>query len=133
MPNGLPGVETRLPVIFSEYVATGRLPLTRFVELIATNPARTNGIYPRKGTLMPGADADIAIWNSGQRWTLGVEDLHMATDYTPYEGMSIAGRVETVLVRGQVVVHNGELVDATARGQHIQAGPIELTPAVLAR
>ena len=133
MPNGLPGVETRLPVIFSAYVATGRLPVTRFVELTATNPARTNGIYPRKGTLMPGADADIAIWDPARQWTLGIEALHMATDYTPYEGMAITGSVETVLVRGRVVVHDGKLVDATADGRHIQAGPIDVTPAVLAR
>jgi dihydropyrimidinase len=133
MPNGLPGVETRMPVIFSEYVTTGRLPATRFVELTATNPARTNGIYPRKGTLMPGADADIAIWDPTSRWTLRTDELHMATDYTPYEGMTVSGRVETVLVGGRVVVHDGALVDETPRGRHLPADEIDLTPAVLAR
>jgi dihydropyrimidinase len=133
MPNGLPGVETRLPVIFSHYVATKRLPVTRFVELTAANPARTNGIYPRKGSLLPGADADIAIWNPSVEWTLGSDALHMATDYTPYEGMTITGRVETVLVGGRIVAHDGALVDDAARGRHVPAGEIDLTPAVLAR
>ena len=86
MPNGLPGVETRLPVIFSTYVVDRGLPLTAFVALTSTNPARTNGLYPRKGCLMPGSDADIAIWDPGCEWTRH-RNLHMATDYTPYEGM----------------------------------------------
>ncbi|MGI8882355.1 MAG: dihydropyrimidinase [Jatrophihabitans sp.] len=126
MPNGLPGVETRLPVVFSAYVVAGGLPLTRFVELTAANPARMNGLYPRKGSLLPGSDADIAIWNPRAQWTLTAESLHMRTDYTPYEGMSGTGRPVTVLVRGRVVVENDELVDATPRGQHIAGGPLDL-------
>lgn len=133
MPNGLLGVETRLPVIFSEYVANGRMPATRFVELTAANPARTNGLYPRKGTLIPGADADVAIWNPTASWTLSIDTLHMATDYTPYEGRRITGRVETVLVGGRVVVDGGALADPVARGRHIPSGPIDLTPAMLDR
>lgn len=70
MPNGLPGVETRLPLVFSEYVVARVLPVTRFVELTSTNPARTNGLYPRKGNVMPGSDADIAIWDPRIPWTL---------------------------------------------------------------
>ncbi|GAA3036124.1 dihydropyrimidinase [Streptosporangium longisporum] len=131
MPNGLPGVETRLPVIFSEFVAGRGLPATRFVELTAANPARTNGLYPRKGTLMPGADADIAIWDPSVRWTVTSGDLHMATDYTPYEGMTLTGRPRTVLVGGRVVVHDGMLADAAPRGRHIAAGPVTLTPSLL--
>ncbi|MFF5243353.1 dihydropyrimidinase [Streptosporangium sp. NPDC000095] len=130
MPNGLPGVETRLPVIFSEYVAGAGLPATRFVELTAANPARTNGLYPRKGTLMPGSDADIAIWDPAARWRVSAGDLHMATDYTPYEGMTLTGRPRTVLVGGRVVVHDGILVDPVPRGRHLSAGPISLTPAL---
>jgi len=124
MPNGLPGVETRLPVIFSTYVADLGLPVTRFVELTATNPARTNGIYPRKGTLMPGSDADIVIWDAATRWTITAPALHMATDYTPYEGMSVTGRPSTVVVGGRVVVDDGKLVDPTPRGTFLAAGPL---------
>ncbi|TYK46841.1 dihydropyrimidinase [Actinomadura decatromicini] len=124
MPNGLPGVETRLPVIFSEYVVGQGLPATRFVELTSTNPARTNGLYPRKGTLLPGADADIAIWNPTTEWQITSTDLHMATDYTPYEGMQITGRPETVLVRGRAVVDNNTLQDPTPQGRHLKAGPV---------
>lgn len=130
MPNGLPGVETRLPVIFSGYVAGAGLPATRFVELTSANPARTNGLYPRKGTLMPGADADIAIWDPAVRWQVSAGDLHMATDYTPYEGMTLTGRPRTVLVGGRIVVHDGTLVDPVPRGRHLSAGPISLTPAL---
>lgn len=92
MPNGLPGVETRLPVIFSRYVSEQDLPLTRFIELTAANPARTNGLHPRRGSMMPGADADIVLWDPKVRWTVRGADLHMATDLTPYEGMQLTGR-----------------------------------------
>jgi dihydropyrimidinase len=124
MPNGLPGVETRLPVVFSEYVVRRGLPVTRFVELTAANPARTNGLYPRKGTLLPGADADIAIWDPAAEWRVAAGDLHMATDYTPYEGMAVTGRPRTVLVGGRVVVDDGVLVDPAPRGRHLKAAPI---------
>jgi dihydropyrimidinase len=124
MPNGLPGVETRLPVIFSEYVVDRHLPVTRFVELTAANPARTNGLYPRKGSLLPGADADIAIWDPAEQWTLSTGALHMATDYTPYEGRAITGRPQTVIVGGRVVVHDGKLMDGTAHGRHLRARPV---------
>ncbi|MET3805801.1 dihydropyrimidinase [Nakamurella sp. UYEF19] len=126
MPNGLPGVETRLPVIFSRFVVEQGLPLTAFVALTAANPARTNGLYPRKGCLMPGSDADIAIWDPSIRWSLHNENLHMATDYTPYEGLQVTGRPVTVLVGGRVVVHDGELVDDRALGRHLPADPVDL-------
>lgn len=124
MPNGLPGVQTRLPVIFSAYVAGQGLPVTRFVELTATNPARTNGLYPRKGVLLPGSDADIAIWDPADRWTIDAAGLHQATDYTPYQGMAVTGRPQTVLVGGRVVVDGGNLVDPTPRGRHLPAARI---------
>ncbi|GGM15473.1 amidohydrolase family protein [Nakamurella endophytica] len=126
MPNGLPGVETRLPVVFSRYVVDQGLPLPRFVELTAANPARTNGLYPRKGSLMPGADADVVLWDPDARWQVTAADLHMATDYTPYEGMWLTGRPTTVLVGGRVVVDDGRLVDDRPLGRHLQAGPIDL-------
>jgi dihydropyrimidinase len=132
MPNGLPGVETRLPVIFSEYVVRQGLPVTRFVELTAASPARANGIYPRKGTLLPGADADLVLWDPVQCWTVTASGLglHQATDYTPYEGMELTGQPITVIVGGRVVVHNGQLTDPTPRGRHLPAQPLDLTPAL---
>jgi dihydropyrimidinase len=130
MPNGLPGVETRLPVIFSEYVVRRGLPVTRFVELTAANPARANGIYPRKGTLLPGADADLALWDPARRWTLTAGELHMATDYTPYEGTEVTGRPVTVIVGGRVVVHGGALADPAPGGRHLAARRLSLTPSL---
>lgn len=125
MPNGLPGVETRLPVVFSRFVASGALDPRKFVELTASNPAKVNGLYPQKGALMPGSDADIAIWDPSFRWTITSDALHMATDYTPYEGIEVTGRPETVIVRGRVVVDGGELVDGSARGRHVRAARLD--------
>ncbi|ROP65620.1 dihydropyrimidinase [Curtobacterium sp. ZW137] len=125
MPNGLPGVETRLPMVFSRFVAEGGLDPRKFVELTATNPAKVNGIHPTKGALMPGSDADIAIWDASTRWTITADTLHMATDYTPYEGIEVSGRPETVIVRGTVVVHDGALVESGARGRHVPAGRLD--------
>ncbi|WP_230591715.1 dihydropyrimidinase [Rhodococcoides fascians] len=129
MPNGLPGVETRLPVIYSHYVDGLGLTASRFVELTSANPARTNGLYPRKGSLMPGSDADIAIWDPKLEWTVTTETLHMATDYTPYEGHRLRGKPVTVIVGGEIVVQNGELVDATPRGRHLEAAPLDFSGA----
>ncbi|WP_197024255.1 dihydropyrimidinase [Nocardiopsis sp. CNT312] len=124
MPNGLPGVETRLATVFSTYVAGMGLPVTRFVELVSADPARTNGLYPRKGALLPGSDADIVVWDPSARWTMRSRDLHMATDYTPYEGMEVTGRPHTVVVGGRVVVHDGALVDPRPQGRALAAGPV---------
>lgn len=121
MPNGLPGVETRLPATFSKFVATGRISPSDFVRLTSANPARTNGIYPRKGALMPGSDADIVIWDPLVKWTLSIDSLHMATDYTPFEGFEATGRPRQVLVRGRTIVEDGSLVTEVPGGRHIRA------------
>ena len=126
MPNGLPGVETRLPVLFSEFVIEQGLPASRFVELTAANPARLNGLFPRKGSLLPGADADIAIWNPAERWSVASAALHQATDYSPYEGRSMTGRPRTVIVGGRVIVDEGRLVDGTPRGRHLIGSRLDL-------
>lgn len=97
------------------------LPATRFVELTAANPARANGLSPRKGTLLPGADADITIWDPSARWQVTAGALHMATDYTPYEGMHLTGRPTTVMVGGRIVVDNDTLTDPTPQGRHLKA------------
>lgn len=120
VPNGIPGVETRLPLLFSEGVGKGRIELTRFVELTATNPAKIYGLYPRKGTIAVGADADIAIWNPEREVTITNGILHHNVDYTPYEGRTVRGWPELVLSRGETVVRDGEISAAPGRGRFLK-------------
>jgi len=120
VPNGIPGVETRLPLLFSEGVGKGRISLNQFVALTATNPARLYGLYPRKGTIAVGADADLAIWDTERTVKITNAALHHNVDYTPYEGRTVTGWPEIVLSRGELVVQNGMLVAATGRGQFLE-------------
>lgn len=103
IPNGTPGLETRLPLLFSEGVGRGRIDLNRFVALTATDPAKMYGLYPRKGTIAIGADADIAIWDPLKKVTIENSMLHHNVDYTPYEGMTVTGWPVTTLSRGDIV------------------------------
>src|ERR1700726_321241 len=112
VPNGIPGVETRLPVLFSRRAKTGRISLNAFVALTATNHAKTYGLYPRKGTIAVGSDADIAIWDGERRTTISQALMHHGTDYTPYEGMEVTGWPVSTMVRGKFVVRDGALVGA---------------------
>jgi dihydropyrimidinase len=107
LPYGLPGVETLLPLLYSEGVGKVRIPLTALPRLLCEGPARTNGLYPRKGTLSIGSDADIVIFDPEEEWTIHAENLHMATDFSPYEGMMLKGAVETTISRGEVVYADG--------------------------
>ncbi len=119
VPNGIPGVETRLPLLFSEGVGKGRIDLPRFVALTATNAARIYGLYPRKGTIAVGADADIAVWNPERQVTITNDILHHNVDYTPYEGMTVRGWPEIVISRGDIIVVNGEVVGTGGRGRFL--------------
>jgi dihydropyrimidinase len=110
VPNGIPGVETRLPILFSQGVKTGRISLNEFVALTATNHAKTYGLYPRKGTIAIGSDADIAIWDGERRTTISQALMHHGTDYTPYDGMEVTGWPVSTMVRGKFVVRDGALV-----------------------
>jgi dihydropyrimidinase len=112
--NGVPGIEVRLPLLFSEGVGQGRLDLNAFVALTATNHAKLYGLYPKKGTIAVGSDADIAIWDPERETTITAGILHDNVGYTPYEGRRLKGWPVTVLSRGRVVVENGKL--AAARG-----------------
>ncbi len=125
VPNGIPGLETRLPLLFSEGVGKGRLSLNRFVELTATAPARIYGLYPRKGTIAIGSDADLAIWNSEKQVTIRNEKLHHRVDYTPYEGRTVHGWPETVISRGEIVVNGERLLGAAGRGEFLRCGKPE--------
>jgi len=102
IPNGIPGLETRLPLLYSEGVLGGRITLNRFVELTATNPAKAYGLHPRKGTIAIGSDADLVIWDE-RPVTITNEALHHAVDYTPYEGMVLKAWPALTLARGEVV------------------------------
>ena len=120
MANGVPGIELRLPLLFSEGVLTGRLPIERFVALTSTNHARMYGLYPRKGTIAVGADADMVIWNPDAERTITYGMLHDNVGYTPYEGKTVRGWPETVISRGRVVVADGQLHAQAGSGQFIK-------------
>jgi dihydropyrimidinase len=129
VPNGVPGVETRMPILFSEGVAAGRLALTKFVALTATNPARMYGLYPSKGTIAVGSDADIVIIDPGRRVRLTNDLLHHNVDYTPYEGMEITGWPVITLSRGEAVCRDGIFTGAQGRGRFL---PCALPPSASA-
>ena len=116
----MPGVETRLPLLFSEGVSKGRIDLPTFVALAATNAAKLYGLYPRKGTIAVGGDADLAIWNKDREVIITNEILHHNCDYTPYEGMPVRGWPEVVISRGEVVVEEGKLLAQPGRGQFLR-------------
>ncbi len=118
--NGIPGLETRSALLFSEGVMTGRLDLNRFVALNSTNAAKLYGLHPQKGTIAVGADADIAIWDPERKVTITNDMLHHNVDYTPYEGRTLTGWPVTVLSRGQVICHEGELVGQPGHGQFLK-------------
>ncbi|TVP63638.1 MAG: dihydropyrimidinase [Leptolyngbya sp. LCM1.Bin17] len=119
VPNGVPGIETRLPLLFSEGVLKERIDINTFVALTATNPAKLYGLYPRKGTIAIGSDADLVIWDAKRSLTLSNHLLHHNVDYTPYEGMTIQGWPEIVLSRGTVVYQQGEFTAPPGRGQFL--------------
>ncbi len=119
IPNGVPGVETRLPLLYSEGVRKGRITLNQFVALGATNAAKIYGLYPRKGTIAIGADADLAIWDTEREVTIRNEMLHHNADYTAYEGMTVRGWPIMTLSRGEVVWRDGEVVGQPGRGRFL--------------
>ena len=125
VPNGIPGVETRLQVLFSEGVAKGRIDINKFVALTSTNHAKMYGLYPRKGTIAIGSDADIAIWDPEREETISQGLMHGGADYTPYEGLKVTGWPVTTIVRGKAVVRDGELVGEAGAGEYL---PRERSP-----
>lgn len=119
IPNGIPGVATRLPILFSEGVMKGRIDLNRFVAITSTNHAKLYGLYPRKGTIAIGADADITLWDPERRVVLTNEMLRHGADYTPYEGLAVRGWPVRTMVRGRTVVRDGDLCEAGASGVYV--------------
>ena len=120
IPNGGPGLENRLHMIHEFGVRTGRLSLNRMVELLATNPAKLFGLYPRKGTIAPGSDADIVIFDPERRHLITAATQHSKVDYNLYEGTEVTGSPETVLLRGNVLVDGGELVAESGVGEFVE-------------
>ena len=110
VPNGIPGVETRLPILFSEGVSKRRISVNRFVELTSTNHAKLYGLYPRKGSIGVGFDADITLWDPNRQEVIRQDNLHHGADYTPWEGFAVTGWPVMTLVRGRVVAENGRVV-----------------------
>jgi dihydropyrimidinase len=128
MANGVPGLELRLPLLFSYGVKTGRISVEQFVNLTAKRHAETYGLYPRKGTIAVGADADIAIWDPEKK--VSVEATHDNTGYTPYKGRELTGWPVTVLSRGEVIVEDGKLHAERGRGKFLARAPSDaLQPA----
>ncbi len=126
IPNGGPGVENRMSLIFEHGVNAGRIDVNRFVDLTSTTPARIFGMFPRKGTIAVGSDADIVIFDPEREVTISSSDPrthHMNVDYSAYEGFRVRGYPETVLSRGRVVVDNGAYVGRPGDGQFIRRGP----------
>ena len=123
--NGMPGIEMRLPLLFSEGVNKGRISLNKFVALSSTNAARIYGMLPRKGSLSIGADADIAIWDPNEKRIAG--EMHDAMDYNPFAGTEITGWPVTVLGRGQRIIEKGKLIAKPGAGQFIKRTSIDLT------
>jgi dihydropyrimidinase len=119
-PNGLPGIELRVPLIFSEGVLKNRITLNEFANLCSTKPAKLFGLYPQKGVIKEGSDADVVIIGLEEKAIITHDNLHENVDYTPYEGFEIQGKIKTVLSRGEVIVEDNSFNGKKGRGQFIK-------------
>ncbi len=120
IPNGAPGIETRMSLVYDGGVRAGRISLNRFVELTSTSPAKIFGLFPRKGTIAPGSDADIVVFDPNRTITLSAKTLHMNVDYNPYEGRQVTGATDTVLSRGRVIIEDGKFVGRAGAGSFLK-------------
>ncbi len=121
IPNGIGGVEHRMDMIY-QGVVTGEIGLARWIELCATTPARMMGLYPRKGTIAPGSDADIVIYDPTKRWTISVDNHHMNMDHSAYEGTQVTGHVDVVFSRGRKIINDGQYLGRPGDGQYLRRG-----------
>ncbi len=119
IPNGVPGIETRLYLLYTAGVLSGKIGLNKMVDLVATAPAKLFGLYPEKGTIAAGSDADLVVFDPSVEHTISAQALHQNVDYTPYEGFAAKGKVDVVLSRGQVVAEEGKFVGAAGAGRYI--------------
>jgi dihydropyrimidinase len=118
-PNGLPGVETLFPLLYTYGVKTGRITLQQLLRLLAENPARIFRLSDRKGALRIGADADLVIWDPNTERIISASRLHGNADWSPYEGMAIAGKLQYTILRGQILVQGDEFVGQEVRGVRV--------------
>ena len=121
--NGLPGIEARMPMLLSGAVSTGRMDIHRFVALTSTNAAKLYGLYPRKGTIAIGSDADLAIWDPEREVTMSVDILHDEMDYTPYEGTKVTGWPVVTLLRGATICFTAPCVAARCASSRASTRP----------
>ncbi|HVI46222.1 MAG TPA: amidohydrolase family protein, partial [Chitinophaga sp.] len=124
IPNGHPAIEHRMELLYSEGVHKNKITLNKYVEVACTNPAKIFGMFPRKGTIAVGSDADIVIFDPQQQHTLSAATHHMNVDYSAYEGWKINGKVKTVLLRGEVAVDNNECLVQKGYGQFIRRNKV---------
>jgi dihydropyrimidinase len=122
IPNGLPGVEDRLDLLHDGGVVGGHISKERWVEIVSTEPARLFGMYPKKGAIAVGSDADIVVYDPAGKRTISASSHHMAVDYSCYEGRSVQGASDVVMSRGSVVVRNGEFTGTKGAGRFIKRG-----------
>jgi dihydropyrimidinase len=120
VPNGIPGIETRLPLLFSATQPEGRMTLNQFVDVTTTTPAKLYGLYPRKGVIAVGSDADFAIWDAAKSVTIRNEMLHHAVDHTPYEGMQVRGWPVMTISRGEILCEDGKVTSSAGRGRFLR-------------
>lgn len=125
IPNGHPAIENRMELLYSEGVHKGKISLNKYVEVACTNPAKIFGMFPRKGTLAPGSDADIVIFDPNEEHTLSASTHHMNVDYSAYEGWPVTGKVKTVILRGQVAIHHGKCLVEKGYGKFIKRNKVK--------
>ena len=124
IPNGHPAIENRMELLFSEGVSKGKITLNKYVEVASTNAAKIFGMFPRKGTIAVGSDADIVVFDPNEKHTLSASTHHMNVDYSAYEGWEVTGKVKTVLLRGEVAIENNECKIEKGYGKFIKRNKV---------
>lgn len=122
VPNGIPSVETRLPILFSRGVGEGRITLNDFVALTSTNHAKLYGLYPQKGSVAPGFDADLVLWDPNRREVITQDKMHHGADYTPFEGQSVTGWPVMTILRGEIACEEGRVLNTPGAGRFLPRG-----------
>ncbi len=125
IPNGLPGVGDRMPILWTEMVVSGRFTVNQFVKLTCTNPAKLFGMYPKKGTLQIGSDADLVLWDPNKKLQYGIAYSQQRTDYNLYEGWNLNGYPVSVYSRGELIVEHGIWLGKPGRGKFISRKPFD--------
>ncbi len=128
IPNGAPGVETRLPLVYDGGVGKNQMTLNRFVQLVATAPAKLFGLYPRKGTIAVGSDADLVLFDPNETWIIRAAEHHSRIDYSLFEGRAVTGRVKKVFLRGELIVGGEDFLGRPGQGQFVKRGASGVRP-----